>query len=207
MNSVQVRIEVTTEPTVQTVYSNHLSTSHSGLSKLASIFPERPVSNKSLVYVNVGIRQATEVDAVRAHDSWEVVTKTEPQWEIVNQVDGGSAITVMSRAQADQYGIAAIPRVNFPVQVETANQAQDRANYYGVVVLTIKGHSVLTGKPVERAMLIHVTIMDRVSGGFILGADVMKQFGLNVKYAKEERAPDVSRGCDHVRGLRRSSSS
>ena len=65
MYGVQVRLEVSTEPRVQTVRSNHLSAVHSEQFKLASIFPERPVSSKSPVNVNVGIWQASAADAVR----------------------------------------------------------------------------------------------------------------------------------------------
>ena len=103
------------------------------------------------------------------------------------QIDGGASLTAISESKAMELKCKLIKRREFQIMVAVANGDKMRSLYCTPLKLTLRGFND-AGEPVMRTAMIIANVVPNLSGGIIIGSDVMKALRITIPYNDENTA-------------------
>ena len=156
------------------------------LEKMRAAFPEpNPTVFDNSIYVDVAM-QAMSVDDI--DKNYPLMTPAMyAEVKRSYQIDGGASLTAISEAKAKELRCKLIQRREFQITVAVANGETMSSRHYTPLKLTFKGVND-EGKPIMKTVMIIANVVPSLSGGVIIGSDVMKALRITIPYNDENTA-------------------
>jgi len=192
------RIKVTKVPLIHSVIlctSSSHSTLHSAKHSSKAInpedwrtaFPEPDLAScDNSIYVSVAIQAMSIEDVDTTFPSMSPQLYGDLQSTF--QIDGGASLTAISESKAKELHCKFIERKKFQVVVSVANGQQMTSDYYTPLKVTFKGVNQSTKVAQFKTVMIIANIVPTLSGGIIIGSDVMKALQVTVPYNADNTA-------------------
>jgi len=150
-------------------------------------YPEPDLSSfDNSIYVSVAIQAMSIDDVDKVFPSMSNTTYGNLQSTF--QIDGGASLTAISEEKANQLHCKFIEREKFQVVVSVANGQQMTSNYYTPLKVTFKGINEHTKRAQFKTVMIIANIVPVLSGGIIIGSDVMKALQITIPYNNDNTA-------------------
>ena len=150
-------------------------------------FPEPNLESfDNSIYVDVAIQAMSIEDVNREFPSMS--TEAYGSLQSTFQIDGGASLTAISEAKAKELNCKFIARKKFQVVVSVANGQQMKSDYYTPLKVTFKGISKHNKIVKLKTVMIIANIVPVLSGGIIIGSDVMKALQVTIPYNDDNTA-------------------
>jgi len=150
-------------------------------------FPEPDLASfDNSIYVSVAIQAMSIEDVDTTFPSMS--SKLYGDLQSTFQLDGGASLTAISEAKAKELHCQFIERKKFQVVVSVANGQQMTSDYYTPLKVTFKGINQTTKAAKFKTVMIIANIVPTLSGGIIIGSDVMKALQVTVPYNNDNTA-------------------
>ena len=149
-------------------------------------FPEPDLSSfDNSIYVSVAVQAMSIEDCDSAFPSMS--TKVYGNLQSTFQIDGGASLTAISEVKARELHCHFIERKKYQVVVSVANGQQMRSDYYTPLKVTFKGVNTQHIAQFKTVMII-ANVVPTLSGGIIIGSDVMKALQVTIPYNDDKTA-------------------
>ena len=156
------------------------------MNRLRAAFPEpNPAAFDNSIYVDVAMQA---MSAEELNDDYSMMTpRVYEEMRRSYQIDGGASLTAISESKAIELKCKMIKRREFQIMVAVANGDKMRSLYYTPLKLTFRGVND-SGEPVMKTVMIIANVVPNLSGGIIIGSDVMKALRITIPYNEENTA-------------------
>lgn len=184
-------IKVTNVPLIHSVILCKInSTQHSkqamNAEEYRQAFPEPDLSSfDHSIYVSVAVQAMSIDDVDKAFPSMSNTAYGNLQ---SNTAYGGASLTAISEEKATQLQCKFIERKKYQVVVSVANGQQMTSNHYTPLKVTFKGINEQTKAVQFKTVMIIANIVPTLSGGIIIGSDVMKALQVTIPYNDDNTA-------------------
>jgi len=149
-------------------------------------FPEPDLSSfDNSIYVSVAIQAMSIEDGASVFPSMS--TEAYGNLQSTFQLDGGASLTAISESKARELHCHFIERKKYQVVVSVANGQQMKSDYYTPLKVTFKGVNDQHIAQFKTVMII-ANVVPTLSGGIIIGSDVMKALQVTIPYNNDNTA-------------------
>jgi hypothetical protein len=150
-------------------------------------FPEPNLESfDNSIYVKVAIQAMTIDDVGQVFPSMS--SEAYGDLQSTFQIDGGASLTAISEDKATALKCQFIPRKKFKVVVSVANGQHMTSDYYTPLKVTFQGIHQQTSEVKYKTVMIIANIVPVLSGGIIIGSDVMKALQVTIPYNDDNTA-------------------
>ena len=150
-------------------------------------FPEPNLESfDNSIYVKVAIQAMTIEDVGNIFPSMS--SEAYGDLQSTFQIDGGASLTAISEDKATALKCKFIPRKKFKVVVSVANGQHMTSDYYTPLKVTFQGIHQQTSEVQYKTVMIIANIVPVLSGGIIIGSDVMKALQVTIPYNDDNTA-------------------